>query len=472
MSIFDVKMNTLKCRVGELQKYGPGASQLLNSFSHHSTFTTDLDRQCTTVNTTNTTYQLETTPPTAIMSNIDFNCGLCLNEKSESPIGVRIVHGSMVCSECIRDNIMPLFRAALKHEHHYPPKWGSKKYLDYDDFKHFLTSAERDEWDAKVEEYNTPVPTRIYCKQKLPGSIAGDGTVTPAEDCNNFMGGTTLEGGISPCSKCGGWSCRLCGGVYEVPEDTTTDDDSMEIEHVCQEKEPDVLQGPALEVHIQRCPDLTCGFIVDLKSGCNAMDCGRCGTVFCYLCGEITEHKSNHCTLPSNCPRWNRLGDPHAQFDDPDADLPDAEVIVPDPPVPDRLAFRDPLGPIQRAPNDQVLDAFRVARDQIRGFDVVDNGQEARRPPMPDYAVEDDLRLVMHNFTDELEDTFGSVEAASEPLRIFHRLLAHLHTNIRYIRLVEGRDEIFYPAYGWATERSERADDVSWHEAIHEQLAS
>jgi hypothetical protein len=225
----------------------------------------------------------------------------------------------------------------------------------------------------------------------------------------------------------------------------------------------------------QRCPNPTCGFIVELESGCNAMDCDRCGTIFCYLCGEVTTHESDHWTQAagSTCPRYNKPGDPHAQFDDdPVPEIPADEPLVPDRPVPDPLAFRDPLGPLQRAPHDQVLDAFRVARDQIRGFDVEDNGQQARPPPITDYAFLHELGSITHDFMRELEDTFGSVEDALEPLRVFYRMLIHLDANIRYIRMVEERHEIFFPAYAWPTERFERADAVSWYEAVHERLAA
>lgn len=43
-------MNAVKCRVWELQKYSFGASQTVNSSSHHCTFPTDFDSQHTTVN--------------------------------------------------------------------------------------------------------------------------------------------------------------------------------------------------------------------------------------------------------------------------------------------------------------------------------------------------------------------------------------------------------------------------------------
>jgi hypothetical protein len=376
---------------------------------------------------------------------------------------------------------VPLFRAALAHEHHYPPKWGTKKVLEFEDFRVFSTSAEQDEWEDKVEEYNTPVPDRIYCKHQLRASTANDGTVTSAGDCNTFMGSTTLQGGASSCSKCGGWSCRTCGGVYEVPEDTETDDDSMEIDHVCREEEPDVLEDPDLEDHYQRCPNPTCGFIVKLESACNAMDCHRCDTVFCYLCGEITTHEGDHFVRASGsrCPCYNRLGDANALFDDdppvgrPDDDPIDPDDDVdPDPPAPDPHVFRDPFGPLQRAPNDPVLDAFRVVRDQIRAFDVEDNGQEARRPPTPDYTLERDLGVIIRDFEGELEETFGSVADASGPLKIFYRLLIQLDTNIMHIRAVENRDEIFIPKDPWYTERYDRAEEVRWHEALHDHLVT
>jgi hypothetical protein len=341
--------------------------------------------------------------------------------------------------------------------------------MEYDDFRQFLTVAEQAAWEDKIEEYNTPVPTRIYCAHKLQCSTTDDGTVTSAGNCNNFMGSTTLEGGISPCSRCGRWSCRECGGPYEVPADTETDDDSMEIEHICKEKEPDLLQDPTLEDRYQRCPEPTCGFVVSLHDGRNAMDCERCGTTFCYLCGEITTHDSDHWTSGrSECPRWNELGDANAQFDPAPIHAPEPPVA--DPGVPNPLAFRDPLGPLQRAPNDPVLDAFRVARDHIRAPNVEDNGQEARRLPPPNYAIDNDLGNILHDFEGELEETYGSVDVAPGPLRAFRQLLEYLDGNIAYIRTVEERHEIFFPEVNWHTERFERAGEVGWYEVLHEHL--
>jgi hypothetical protein len=186
-----------------------------------------------------------------------------------------------------------------------------------------------------------------------------------------------------------------------------------------------------------------------------------------------TTHDSLHWTLASGsrCPRWNRLDDANPQFDDdPSVGPPADNPIDPDPLVPDPRVFRDPFGPLQRAPNDPVLDAFRVARDQIRGFDVEDNGQEVRRPPIPDYALEMELGVIIHDFEGELEETFGSVSDASGPLRTFYRLLIQLDTNIMYICTVEGRDEIFIPTDPWSIERFDRARNVRWHEALHEHL--
>jgi hypothetical protein len=419
------------------------------------------------------------------MANMDFNCGLCKEDGSEPPVQVRIIHGSMVCSECVRDHIVPLFRAALAHEHHYPPKWGTKKVLEFEDFRIFLTSAEQDEWEDKIEEYNTPVPNRIYCKHQLQASTADDGTVTSAGGCNTFMGSTTLQGGISSCSKCGGWSCRTCGGVYEVPEDTETDDDSMEIDHFCREKEPDVLEDPALEDHYQRCPNPACGFIVELESACNAMDCHRCDIVFCFLCGEVTTHDSGHWSRAqgSICPRYNRLGDAHAQYDDD----PSPNHIADDPAAPDLLAdnpaapnpvvlnpfdIRNPIGPLQRNQGAQVWQDFRFARDNILEYDVVDRGQEYRAPANPDHALENDLGDVIADITRELEGAHGSVDNAPRPLRAILRLLGDLDTNIRYIRAVEGRHDIIFRARLPATTRFERADVISWHEEVHEELSA
>lgn len=282
------------------------------------------------------------------MSNVQSNCGIFLGDRSDPPEQVRIIAGLMVCPECIRDNIMPLFRAALDYEHHYPPKW-SKIVIQFDDFRQFLTQAEHAEWELKLAEYSTPPSGRVYRGHKLQGPATDDGTSTWT-DCSTFVSTLTLEGGASPCRKREGWSCRKCGVRYEVPADGETDDDSMEIEHACKEKEADILNDDALEGYYQRCPKPDCGFIISPGAGCNAMDCHRFSTTFCYLCGDITTHESNYWALGSRFPCFGKPDSPNAIFDN------------------------------APAPGEQVLHAFRVNRDHILRFDAVDDGKEIQKP--------------------------------------------------------------------------------------------
>ena len=383
------------------------------------------------------------------MSNIQFDCGLCMEDKSEQPEQVRIIAGSMVCSECIQDNIMPLFRAAIAYQHDYPPKWGQKE-IEFEDFKQFLTQAERDEWELKAEEYNTPVPDRIYCSHKVQGPATDDGAAS-STNCNNFVGTTNPEGGASHCHKCDGWTCRLCGGIDEAPADKKTDDDCMEIDHICKQKEADILHDPSLVDHYQRCPNPTCGIVVSLGAGCNAMDCHRCSTTFCYLCGEITTHESNHWALGSRCPRFGKPSDQNPIFDDAPAPV---------------------VQPLQRVPGEQITRAFAVARDHILRFDVVDNGQNLEMPPPANYDLEAEIIDIGDDFTRELEGAFGSVDDAPVPLREMDRLLGWLATNLGYIRMVETRFEVDAPEHPWPTTNLLRAARLGWHQRLHEDITT
>lgn len=388
------------------------------------------------------------------ISDMDFKCGLCLEMKSAPPTQVRIIHGSMTCPECIHGQIVPLFRTAIAHEHLYPPSWGQRE-IAFDDFKHFLTSAEHDAWEAKVEEYNTPVPNRIYCTHKLQAATTDDGTAASAERCNTFMGSTSLEGGASSCTKCRRWSCRKCGGIFEVPKDTETDDDSLEIDHFCKEKEADVLDEPGLEDHYQRCPEPTCGFIVELMDGCNAIDCERCKTVFCYICGESTTHEGDHWTMGSRCPRYGKPGSPNAIFDDQPAHHA-ANPVEDNPP--------------RTGNGEQVIQAFRIALERIRNPEVLEERRLPQRPRPRGLALEHDIRTIADEFEVEIElqDAFGRLDGALEPLRAMHRLLKDLRNNLGYIISVELRIEMRM----WPRSRRAWAEAVSPVNGRHEGLAA
>ena len=53
-----------------------------------------------------------------------------------------------------------------------------------------------------------------------------------------------------------------------------------------------------------------------LESGCNHLICNRCGTNFCFVCGEEADANSGHWNAGNPCPRYNQPGAANAQHDE------------------------------------------------------------------------------------------------------------------------------------------------------------
>ena len=68
--------------------------------------------------------------------------------------------------------------------------------------------------------------------------------------------------------------------------------------------------------HFQICPGVGCGRKIELAEACNAMNC-RCGTNFCFICGEHAEPESeNWLRVDGGCPRYGAADSERAMFDD------------------------------------------------------------------------------------------------------------------------------------------------------------
>jgi hypothetical protein len=96
------------------------------------------------------------------MRQFKFECQACLKNKKEPKSKVRWIDEEPVCRTCTLDCVVPLFKKALRNELEFPPRWGSVK-LNFEDFKDVLPAAFLRAWDARMDEYDTMIRSRVYC---------------------------------------------------------------------------------------------------------------------------------------------------------------------------------------------------------------------------------------------------------------------------------------------------------------------
>lgn len=227
-----------------------------------------------------------------------------------------MIQESPICFRCACTAISPLVEAAITNEINYPPRWGSHE-IPFEDFQDLLSPETRVRWFEKLAEYRTPVARRVYCRRQKQSTPA-----SANERCNSFLG-MTRKGRCVSCEDCSSDTCLECGApaIRGWHECKPTDDEKSDFD--------EAVQG----LQWQRCPNVTCGVIVELRDGCNAMDCSFCHTGFCFVCGEKADHDSKHWTQStgSQCPRWNQPNAPNATYDaEPIIDHNDPPEIVPD----------------------------------------------------------------------------------------------------------------------------------------------
>jgi hypothetical protein len=235
-----------------------------------------------------------------IMSSTTFTCTVCCEDRVTASTTKVLVAGiNEVCEECITGSIVPMFTAALEHEHNWPVKWGSTV-LNVDDFPTFLDHDFRNQYKRAEEEYATPGKDRVYCPHAPCGAFVRDRSRAQAQ-------GYTAE----RCSQCQGVVCLTCNTpIFPQGWD-------FEAEHKCHsptEEDPfkDLIRGKAYQL----CPKGGCGLAVQLAEACNHMICAHCSTGFCYVCGEETDHDGPH-WQQGGCPRWNHPEAENAMFDPP-----------------------------------------------------------------------------------------------------------------------------------------------------------
>lgn len=220
-----------------------------------------------------------TTPsaPVSRLPALAFTCSVCFEDKGEEHYACHI-DLDPVCIDCVKDDIIPQFYAALEHQANYPVKWADKALspVDFADFFEDFPGLMW-KWSEKAREYETSGKNRVYCKC-----------------CEAFVGDRTLHAtAVVLCLGCRNWVCSRCGHSERVHECKINEDDD----------------GTHGVDGITKCPR---GCLIALQDGCNDVIC-RCGAHLCAVCGEADPPRS-HWSRGSSCPRFGHPGDERVQF--------------------------------------------------------------------------------------------------------------------------------------------------------------
>lgn len=196
-----------------------------------------------------------------------FECTVCCDKKRSAGVWIE---SNAVCVECVLESIIPQFHAALQYESSYPVKWSRGSPLKPSDFAQFFDDfpAFMQKWTAKEQEYKTPGPLRVYCKE-----------------CTLFLGDrTTFTGDVVLCIGHDGCVCSRCGSAEKVHECKVGDNDD----------------GSKGVEGVVRCRN---GCLVTLEDGCNDVVC-RCGAHLCAACGQADPPRE-HWNRGMPCPRFS-----------------------------------------------------------------------------------------------------------------------------------------------------------------------
>ncbi|KAK4574896.1 hypothetical protein LTR86_001738 [Recurvomyces mirabilis] len=265
-------------------------------------------------------------------------CAVCLDN---IPITKSFPAGpTAVCSDCAKEEIVPLFLSALKYEIHYPPTWAGDQILYWEHYQELLPIDYGKLLEKKELEYHTPLNERLYCQNVLYADDPLPGHHNPQDercqtlaltkeqiaDANDNSVETKACGAFQKkansitvqCGHCAGYACGQCGALRE----------DVTVEMPCQccdtgSEKTDVAdhyEGLKRGRDYQLCPNAACEMPIFLGDGCNHMTCpaASCKTQFCYICGErATADGGQWNAETSRCPRFNQPDAANATFDHP-----------------------------------------------------------------------------------------------------------------------------------------------------------
>lgn len=204
------------------------------------------------------------------MAAIQFECTLCSESKCDQP---HMVDVYPVCTQCSKEEIVPLFEKALIREYDYPPRWGSI-IIDISNFKDVINSDFIGRYESREEEYKTTIRDRIYCSHEIITPEDGDTdpinvldvVPTPGmntQRCNAFLGSKNGSEDMIDricCSTCCGLVCGTCGAAL-------TDTESHECKLQAENEADAAFDGLTRGIAWQVCPH--CDTKVQLAEACN-----------------------------------------------------------------------------------------------------------------------------------------------------------------------------------------------------------
>ncbi|KAK3669552.1 hypothetical protein LTR78_010552 [Recurvomyces mirabilis] len=271
-------------------------------------------------------------------TNTYATCAVCLDD---IPITISFPAGpDAVCSDCAKEEIVPLFLNALKYEIHYPPTWAGDQHLHWEHYQELLPNDYGMLLEKKQFEYYTPLNERLYCQNVLYADEPLPQDHNPQDEQSQTLALTKKQiadandNGIetrtcgafrkktnstaAKCGHCAGYACRQCGAPREdakvetpCPKCNTGSEKTDGADH---------FEGLKRGRDYQLCPNASCEMPVFLGDGCNHMTCPAtfCKTQFCYICGERTTADGGHWNAEtSRCPRFNQPDAANATYDHP-----------------------------------------------------------------------------------------------------------------------------------------------------------
>lgn len=242
---------------------------------------------------------------------------------------------------------------------------------------------------------------RVYCSHLTLGPIDRAGR-RRLEVCGTFLGSTKTSDQFQ-CTKCKTWSkdhylycpCTGRAGTQQANAAQPTLDERT--------------RG----AEWQKCPNSTCGVVVERSTKCNHFECIFCQTSFCYICGSFADADSDHWF--KICPRFGQPGDKYASFDE------------------EYYFDSEEEGDEWNGESHQSNDDFdsEVQSVTFFGEPLIVPGPNAS----PLDQLQYDLKMLImyqYDFFAETELIFGSLQDAPKMVEIFINLLYAFEANLRW----------------------------------------
>ncbi|XP_015873433.3 E3 ubiquitin-protein ligase RSL1 [Ziziphus jujuba] len=204
-----------------------------------------------------------------------FVCEICVEPKSANESFAIKGCTHSYCTDCVTKYV------ASKLQENIPrigcPVSGCGGYLEPEYCRPILPPDVFDRWGITLCEAAIVGSRKFYC---------------PYKDCSMMM----IDDGKEVLMECECFNCRrLFCAQCKVPWHTgIVCSEFQKLNKNEREREDIMLMNLARNKHWRRCPN--CKIYVERTDGCLFMQC-RCGTAFCYNCGNIYTQKTYHyCT--------------------------------------------------------------------------------------------------------------------------------------------------------------------------------